>query len=331
MRKRSVGSSLLATVPLILLAATLAIWVITAMSLRASGVLSAATSPEAVQRTVDDIITSLKEGRTDQADALFNSWVRVMGGGSNAYTLLASEIIKQGHPADAARYLAAASKNNAVNWDPMLWAILSEAQNKVSDTKQADQSAAEAERRATAFLKGDDPKATPGKPETSDRIDRLNQVAEYYSEVKKDPSRSIALLEEALQLEENTGTLNTLGYVLADKGSTNEDFNRAVSLTKKAVEKSHGNPIVLDSYGWALFKKNDLAGARRVLREAADGAPTIAEIRYHLGIVYAQLGLTTDAARELDRALVLDPESKEVLEAKKRLHQPVGQGILEKA
>ena len=57
----------------------------------------------------------------------------------------------------------------------------------------------------------------------------------------------------------------------------------------------------------------------------------VAEIRYHLGVVYAQLGLTTDAAREFDRALVLDPGSKEIAEAKKLLRQPAGEGVLEKA
>ena len=212
----------------------------------------------------------------------------------------------------------------------MLWATLAEAQRKVSDTKQANQSEVEAERRAEAFVNGEQ-KAPKAKLDTLDRINRLNQVATYYSEVKKEPSRGITLLEEALRLDETAQTLNALGYTLADKGATTDDFNRAVSLTKKAVEKAPGNPIVLDSYGWALFKKNDLEGARRVLREAVDGAPMIAEIRYHLGVVYGQLGLTTDAAREFDRALVLDPENEEVLEAKKRLRQPAGEGILEKA
>jgi tetratricopeptide (TPR) repeat protein len=329
MRKRSVGSSLLATIPLILLAVTLIFWVVTVMSLRVGGSIGMASSQEALQRTVDAIITCLKDGRTAQADAIFNGWVAT--GGSSSYTQLASEIIKEGHPADAARYLTVATKNSALNWDPMLWATLAEAQNKVSDTKQADQSEAEAEHRAEAFLKAGAPKTTKGKPDTFERIMRLNQVAEYYSDVKNEPSRSIALLEEALRLDENAITLNSLGYTLADKGSTTKDFDRAVTLTKKAVESSQENPIVLDSYGWALFKKNDLAGARRVLREAVDNAPTISEIRYHLGVVYAQLGLTTDAAREFDRALVLDPENKEVLAQKKRLRQPPGQGIVEKA
>jgi predicted Zn-dependent protease len=331
MRKRSVGASLLATVPLILLAATLAFWVITAMSLRVGGALSATASQEAVRRTVDDIVTSLKEGRTEQADALFNGWVRVAGGGSNAYIALTSEIIQEGRPSDAVRYLTAATKKNDVNWDPMLWATLAEAQNKVSDTKQAEQSAAEAERRAEAFVKAGSPKARNAKIDTLDRINRLNQVASYYSDVKDDPARAITLLEESLRLDENALTLNALGYTLADKGTTTEEFDRAATLTRKAVEKAPGNPIILDSYGWALFKKNDLAGARRVLREAVDAAPLVAEIRYHLGVVYAQLGLTTDAAREFDRALVLDPENKDITEAKKRLRQPAGQGILEKA
>lgn len=330
MRKRSAGASLLATVPLILLAATLAFWAIASMSLQAGRTFSASASQEALRRTVDDIVTSLKEGRAEQADALFSGWVRNSGGSSSSYTALASAIIKEGRPADAARYLMAATQNKDLNWDPVLWATLAEAQNKVSDTKQADQSAAEAERRAESFLKAGGPKA-PRAKDIPDRIARLDQVAEYYSTIKKDPVRTIALLEEALRTDENPLTLNNLGYTLADKGSTPEDFSRAVTLTRKAVEKAPNEPTFLDSYGWALFKKNDLAGARRVLREAVDAMPLISETHYHLGVVYAQLGLTTDAAREFDRALVLDPENDEVLQKKKLLHQPPGEGIVEKA
>lgn len=331
MRKRSVGASLLATVPLILLAATLIFWIITAMSLRIGGALNVTASQEAIRRTVDGIVGSLKDGRTEQADALFTGWVRVAGGSSGVYIALASEITKAGRPADTVRYLTEATKNNEINWDPMLWHTLAQAQGKVNDTSQKALSETEAERRAEAFLKTGGPKATNGKSDTQDRIGRLNQVAEYYSAVKKEPARGIALLEEALRLEENALTLNDLGYNLADRGTTDEEFTRAVALTKKAVALAPGNPLIMDSYGWALFKKNDLAGARRILRETVDAAPMVSETHYHLGVVYAQLGLTTDAAREFDRALVLDPENEDVLQAKKRLHLPPGEGVLEKA
>ena len=331
MRKRSVGASLLATVPLILLAATLIFGIITAMTLRVGGALNVTVSQEAIRRIVDDIVTSLKEGRGEQADALFSSSVRLAGGGSSVYIALASEITKAGHPADAARYLTEAAKNNAVNWDPMLWHTLAEAQGKANDTSQKALSEAEAERRAEAFLKTGVPKALNGKTDTKDRITRLDAVAEYYSVVKKETARGITLLEEALRLDANAQTLNDLGYNLANRGTTDEEFTRAVGLTKKAVALAPNNPMIMDSYGWALFKKNDLAGARRMLRESVDAAPLNAETHYHLGVVYAQLGLTTDAVREFDRALVLDPENEDVLQAKKRLHLPPGQGVLEKA
>ena len=331
MRKRSVGASLLATVSLILMLAVLAFWVITAMSLRVRGALGPAASLEAMQQTADAIVRDLKQGKTEQADALFNRAVASVGGSSGVYTALATEIIKEGHPGDAARYLTVATGKNDVNWDPMVWATLAEAQNKVSDTGQAKRSSAEAARRAETFVKAGAPKNSETKLAVLDRINRLSQVAEYYSKVKKEPSQAIALLEEALRLDQNAFTLNALGYTLANKGSTPEEFNRALTLTRKAVEKAPGNPVILDSYGWALFKKNDLAGARRVLREAVDEAPMISELHYHLGVVYSQLGLTTDAAREFDRALVLDPGNDDVLQKKKLLQQPPGKGIVEKA
>ncbi|MBC8104006.1 MAG: tetratricopeptide repeat protein [Cytophagales bacterium] len=331
MRKKPVGYSVLATLPLLLLASALMFWVVTALSLRSgSGALRASASEEAARVVVGDIVTDLGKGRTQQADALFSRWVS--GNGSTAYVLLASEITRKGHPSDAARYLIPATQNQDMNWDPMLWATLAEAQNKANDSEQARKSEAEADRRAEAFLQTLGQKAPSGSAAVLDRIGRLRQVASYYNSPReKRPDHAISLLEEALRLNRNALTLNDLGYTLADKGRTSEEFDRAVGLTKDAVELAPGNPIVLDSYGWALFKKNDLAGARRVLREAVDAEPSIAEMHYHLGVVYGQLGLIREAHLELGRALLLDPDSAEAREAKKRLRQPPGQGVVEKA
>ena len=87
----------------------------------------------------------------------------------------------------------------------------------------------------------------------------------------------------------------------------------------------------LDSLGWALFKNGDLAGARSILRETVDEVPDQAELRYHLGVIYAQQGLTSEAEAELNRALALKPDYPEAKRAKSLLHQPPGEGIVEGA
>ena len=62
-----------------------------------------------------------------------------------------------------------------------------------------------------------------------------------------------------------------------------------------------------------------------------DEAPDQAELRYHLGVVYAQQGLTREAEIELNRALALKPDYPEARRAKDLLRQPPGKGIVEDA
>ena len=44
------------------------------------------------------------------------------------------------------------------------------------------------------------------------------------------------------------------------------------------------------------------------MREAADAAPDIPEIRYHLGVVYAGLDMKKEALLEYERALRIRPD-----------------------
>ena len=102
------------------------------------------------------------------------------------------------------------------------------------------------------------------------------------------------------------------------------EFREALDLTKRAAAKADDNGVILDSYGWALFKNDDLAGARRVLRQAADLTPDVPEIRYHLGIVYAAMGMREQALIEFEHATSLRPgyEDAENENAASRSHPP---------
>ena len=62
-----------------------------------------------------------------------------------------------------------------------------------------------------------------------------------------------------------------------------------------------------------------------------DLAPDQAELRYHLGVVYAQQGLTGEADIELSRALVLKPDYPEARRARALLRQAPGEGVVEDA
>jgi predicted Zn-dependent protease len=248
---------------------------------------------------------------------------------------VAQRLLEAGRPADAAQFLGRVLRDpdRGVAWDPWLWSVLADAWTKTDDRKQAAQAAAEAATRARAIL-GDIGAAEAGEPEAGEpgAVRRFLQAGSYFLEVREDTSRALLALREAVRrAPDNPETLNALGYALADKGKTREEFQEALKLTRLALQNAPGNPMIMDSVGWALFKNGDLAGARRILRESVDEAPDQAELRYHLGVVYAQQGLTGEADIELSRALILKPGYPEARRARALLRQAPGEGVVEDA
>lgn len=112
---------------------------------------------------------------------------------------------------------------------------------------------------------------------------------------------------------ENSVILNDLGYLYADE---NIKLPEALRLTQMAVDLDPDNGIVLDSLGWAQYRSGDYAKAAETLKRAVRLHPDEAEIRYHLGAVFARQGLITEARIELSKSLILDkslPDAREVL------------------
>ncbi len=254
---------------------------------------------------------------------------------SVAYGQVAQRLLDAGRPAEAAQFLGRAlhDPDRGVAWDPWLWSILADAWTKTDDRKQAAQAAAEATARARAILGGiGAAEAGEAGAGGTEAVRRLLQAGLYFLERREDTSRALLALREAVRRAPgNPETLNALGYALADKGKTREEFQEALELTRLALHNAPGDPMIMDSVGWALFKNGDLSGARRILRETVDVAPDAAEIRYHLGVVYAQQGLTGEADIELSRALVLKPDYPEARRARALLRQAPGEGVVEDA
>ena len=248
---------------------------------------------------------------------------------------IAQRLLEAGRTAEAAQFLARALRDpdRGVAWDPWLWGVLADAWRKIDDQKQARQAMAEAEVRAEAILASignagaDEPEA--GRPGA---VRRLLQASRYFLESRDDVPRALRALREAVRRDpDNPEALNALGYALADEGKTTAEFQEALELTRKALRLAPGNPMIMDSVGWALFKTGDLAGARRLLRECVDAVPDEPEIRYHLGVVYAQQGRTAEAHTELSRALVLKRDYPEARRALDLLRQAPGEGVVEDA
>lgn len=109
--------------------------------------------------------------------------------------------------------------------------------------------------------------------------------------------RSIALFPEITEAH------NYLAYVWAQK---NVKLDKALLYARKAVAAEPDNAAYLDTLGWVLFRKGDLAGAlEQVLAAAAKMAD--AEVSLHAGDILNALGRRDEALGWWQKSAALDP------------------------
>jgi len=77
----------------------------------------------------------------------------------------------------------------------------------------------------------------------------------------------------------------------------------AVKTAEAALASAPGNPLLIDTLGWALFQNGQPDRALQLLRDARLRLPGNPEIRYHLAVVLAKTGRNTEAKDELDAAI----------------------------
>ena len=278
------------------------------------------------------VVADFKGGREAAGQNALRRIVADAGGSSEAYVEVASGLTENNCAPEAARFLADAVRNRELAKDPLLWTALAEAYGSANNSAQAAVASSEAARRADAILSTAD-QPVPGQSEAARAAAALFLEASRFYSDRKQPEAALKTVRAAYRLmRDDPLTLNALGYTLADLGTTSKDIEEAVQMTRQAVSLEPDNAEYLDSYGWALFKKDDLQGARRVLREAVDRDPDIPELHFHLGVVYGALGLNRDAGLELDRAIQLRHDYRDARHAREMLkNQPPGKGVLEGA
>ncbi len=99
---------------------------------------------------------------------------------------------------------------------------------------------------------------------------------------------------------------NALGYSFADR---NIRLNEAIKLIEKALAISPNDHYMLDSLGWAYYRKGNLDKALNYLQQAYNANPD-PEIAAHLGEVLWQKG-QHDAARKIwNEALSAHPDNE---------------------
>jgi len=105
----------------------------------------------------------------------------------------------------------------------------------------------------------------------------------YAAYLQKRYRQAVDYYAKALELDNDNATaLNSMGYILADKGF---DTVKGLRLCRRAVEIRPKNAAYMDSLGWAYYKCQEMTEARNWLQKAIDSAPKVNEIREHFRIV----------------------------------------------
>ncbi len=117
------------------------------------------------------------------------------------------------------------------------------------------------------------------------------------------------------------GALNALGYSLADK---TQRYEEAETYLKRALVLQPDEAVIIDSYGWLLFKQGNLTQSLEYLQTAYDKLAEN-EIVAHLAEVLWHLNQQQKAKAMVLQALKDSPEDEFLLEFKSRiLDQAVG-------
>lgn len=292
------------------------------------GALSEAFAPAdekqaILDRRLDQATQAFHRGDARAADSIVQNALTRLGGSAAAHAVVGQGLTQRGRPAEALAVLESGLKAAGANAGPTLWGALAQAARQAKNSVRADEAEREATARAEAILQseaGTGLRRTP--PEKARAVERLIEAGLYFHEYAKNTPRALVAWRAALALfPDRPDLLNTVGYTLADEGTTPAEWNEALRLTRRATQAAPEDGMIRDSYGWALFKTGDLAAARRVLREAADQAPGTAEIQYHLGVVYAKLGRVDQADAAFVRALRLKPGYEDAQRARAALPQ----------
>lgn len=114
---------------------------------------------------------------------------------------------------------------------------------------------------------------------------------------------------------DDVNALNALGYTLVDKTAR---YAEAKIYLDKAIAFKPDEPVILDSYGWLLFKLERWDESLQYLQRAYDMEPQ-AEIAAHLTEVLWVLQNKDQARAVLMRALEKNPDDQLLLEVKTRL------------
>lgn len=211
-----------------------------------------------------------------------------------AYGILARSLLDQGKPLNDVIVRA----RNALP-ESSLGLFLSARQ--YDDNKQFDESVASLEKLI---------QREPSNPHTQYFLAQMLQKSGRIDD-------TIALLEKIHQDQNSPYRLfasNDLAYLLAENHPDRMD--EAYQIADEAFQRAPTMMPLLDTIGWIEHLRGNDEQSLEHLNRAILGLNKVAEVHYHLGVVYHQLGNTTWALYHLQEAAVGDPTRPDVLKAK---------------
>lgn len=130
----------------------------------------------------------------------------------------------------------------------------------------------------------------------------------YYQQKKVDDAFR-AYDNALIFLPTNNLALNNYAYFLLENGG---DADKALEMSKQAMDADPENPTYLDTYAWALFKKGDYAEALKYQKDAMEKTERSeekisTELYSHLGDILFMNGDPQGALENWEKALKLDP------------------------
>ncbi|MBI5861400.1 MAG: tetratricopeptide repeat protein [Rhodocyclales bacterium] len=231
--------------------------------------------------------------RSDQALA----WYRAVAAGEHLLParIRAAQILLRQDKLDAAREELAAARA-AVPGDSRF--LIAEAQLLRDAGHHADAYALLAEGLA----------AQPDDPELLYETALAAEKLGYVDVLERHLRRLIELRPDSAQ------AYNGLGYSLADR---NLRLDEAAQLIDKALALAPGDPFILDSKGWVLFRQAKLVPALEFLQQAYARQPD-PEIAAHVGEVLWALGRRDEALKLWREAARAHPENEALAATIKR-------------
>ncbi|WP_207769667.1 XrtA/PEP-CTERM system TPR-repeat protein PrsT [Solimicrobium silvestre] len=111
---------------------------------------------------------------------------------------------------------------------------------------------------------------------------KLPAIEQFQIILKNDPNNLVAL--------------NNLAWAYDQ-----EKNPQALQYAEKSYQIAAGNPQILDTYGWILVEKGEVARGLPMLQQAAKIIPAESEVRYHLAFALAKSGEKDKARKELEQ------------------------------